>query len=287
MKGREIINHAVRAKMPDREQVKAGILLAEPQKQIKRPIYRFSAVAIVSALVLGLCFIFANMLINPQRGNLSEKSITSGIEWIYRTGDEVMYSDAAALTEIADHVFTGVVDNISFAIINDETGVSPTEECNPNHLILITIYDVIVLTNYKGAEQHIMRVVTQGGIKGYREEEQLSLLMEGGIVSRDGESRIFIYRALFPLEKGEAYLFVVMDLIVELDGYRNFVGILNSRQSLLDLDNPFEAVDDFSNITVRSVISEFGDVAFEEHWENWKLNNPDWEERLEHGNLRR
>jgi len=76
----------------------------------------------------------------------------------------------------------------------------------------------------------------------------LLLLMEEGIVSRDGESRTFIYRALFPLEKGEAYLFVVMDLIVELDGYRNFVGVLNSRQSLLDLDSPFEAVDDFPEI---------------------------------------
>jgi len=227
-----------------------------------------------------LCFALIAMLL------LSACVSVSGTKYIYRTGDEVTYDNVSELIEIADHVFTGVVENISFAIINDETGKPPTEACNPNHVILITIYDVVVMSNYKGAEQHIMRVATQGGIRGYREEEQLYLLMHEGIVSLDGEYRILIDRGLSPLEKDESYLFVVIDLIIELDGNRSFVGILNSYQSLLDLDNPFEEVDSFSNITVRSIISEFGITAFEEHWENWKRSIPNWEERLENGNRR-
>ena len=216
----------------------------------------------------------------------SGQSTAPRIEYEYQARDEIAFSDAAELVEAADHVFTGVVDNISFAVINDETGKAPTQECNPSHLTLVTINDVIVLENYKGAERRVMRVMTQGGIKGYREDEQLFLLIGAGVVSPDGKHRILVDHEVSPLEEGDVYLFVVLNLIVEFEGYRNFVGVINSRQALLDLDNPFEEIDNFSSITVESIISEFGESAFEGHWENWQRNNQDWEERLAQGNRR-
>lgn len=72
MKGKEIINHAVRAEMPDREQVKENILRqsVSVKQDRKRPIYRRSAVTLATAAVLVLCFIFGNMLMNPQSDNV-------------------------------------------------------------------------------------------------------------------------------------------------------------------------------------------------------------------------
>ena len=71
MKGRDIINHAVRAKMPDREQVKASILLAATEKETTKrpPAYRRYAVALSIVAVLVVCIAFVIMLMNPQQGN--------------------------------------------------------------------------------------------------------------------------------------------------------------------------------------------------------------------------
>ena len=190
-----------------------------------------------------------------------------------------------SLVNRANHVFVGKVNNISFVVINNETGKAPTEECNPNRLTLATIYDVTVVTAYKGAEQSTMRVLIQGGIKGYREREQLFVTMEAGAVSPDGSYRILI-SDFSPLAVGEFYLFAMLDLDVELDGYSNFVGIVNTKQSVFDLYNPFELVDTWSDISVESVISEFGPTAFAEHWAWWQTETPNWEQRLEEGNPR-
>ena len=72
MKGTEIINHIVRAKMPDREQVKENLLRQSiPEKQNTiRPVYRRLAVTLAAAAVLVFCFLFGNMLMTPQSGNL-------------------------------------------------------------------------------------------------------------------------------------------------------------------------------------------------------------------------
>lgn len=216
---------------------------------------------------------------------VSSESVTHRIEFAYIVGDEYMVSDTTALVDISNHVFVGEVESISFAIINDDTGKAPTAECNPSHLILITIYDVRVITAYKGADQATMRVITQGGIKGYREQEQLSVTMEAGARSLDGAYRVLIAPEISSLYVGESYLFAVQDLIVELDGYSNFVGVINSLQSLLNLDNPYYMVDDFSSISVESLISDFGTTAFAEHWAWWQSENPDWAQRLERSNM--
>jgi len=73
MKGREIINHIVRAKMPDREQVFANCLRqTAPEKQkMKRPIYRRSLAAIATAAVLVICFLFGNVLLTPPNSSNS------------------------------------------------------------------------------------------------------------------------------------------------------------------------------------------------------------------------
>jgi len=222
----------------------------------------------------------------PEQFALYSELANHEIKFSYIVGDEFVLGDVVALVDHADHVFVGTVNSISFVVINNETGKAPTEACNPNRLTLATIYDVTVITAYKGAQQSNMRVAIQGGIKGYREREQLFVIIEAGATSLDGSFRIPIFDSAYPLEAGETYLFAVRDLIVELEGYSNFVGAINSIQSLIDIDDPFELVDTWSDISVESVISEFGPTAFAEHWAWWQMETPNWEQRLEQGNPR-
>jgi hypothetical protein len=229
-------------------------------------------------LCLGVVFVFVATLAacSVESDVLYSEPLTPEIKFSYRHGQELIFNDATELVELADHVFIGEVERISFAVMNEETGKAPTEECHPIFLTLITIYDVNVLTSYKGVQQSTMRIATGGGIKGYRESEQLAIIMEAGAVSNDGEYRILINLDIAPLEVGRAYLFTVQDLIVELDGYSNFVGVISSLHSFLDLSNPFETMVYFSNITVESLISEFGEAAFEEFLQNRQLKRDNY-----------
>lgn len=224
------------------------------------------------SILVVFVFIAALAACSAEPDVLYSEPVIPEIKFSYRHGQELIFIDAAELVERAGHVFIGEVERIYFAVINDVTGRAPTKECNPRFLTLVTIYDVNVLTSYKGAQQSIMRVMTSGGIKGYRESEQLAIIMEAGAVSNDGEYRILINLDITPLEVGRAYLFTLRDLIVELDGYSNFVGLVSSYHSFLDLNDPFETVVYFSNISVESIISEFGETAFEEFLQIY--NNP-------------
>ena len=222
----------------------------------------------------------------PEQLALYNDLANHEIQFGYVMLDEFMLGDVAELVDFADHVFTGKVESISFAVINDVTGKAPAEECNPRYLRLITIYDVAVINAYNGADRSTMRFLVQGGIKGYREHEQLFVTMEAGVALFAGSYRIMTLHELSALEAGETYLFVALDLEVELDGYSNFIGIVNTKQSVYDLYNPFELVDTWSDISVESIISEFGPTAFAEHWAWWQSETPDWEQRLEQGNPR-
>ena len=186
------------------------------------------------------------------------------IEFSYVVGSEVMFENATALAERADRVFIGEVERISFDVVNIVTGRAPTAMCDPIHITLVTIYDVIVYASYKGVNQDVIRVIRGGGIKGYREHEQLSIKMEAGLRSLDGIYRIRIYPEITPLDVGRAYLFAVLDLVIELDGYNNFVGMINSLQSFIELSDPLITIDNFSNISVASLVSEFGETALAE-----------------------
>ena len=239
----------------------------------------------LSVLLISL-FVAMLAACTPEQLALYNDLANHEIKFGYIMLDEFMLGDVAQLINHANHVFTGKVESISFAVINNETGKAPTEECNPSRLTLVTIYDVAVTTAYKGAEQSIMRFLVQGGIKGYREYEQLFVTMEAGVALFAGSYRIMTLPELSALEKGETYLFAALDLIVELDGYSNFVGIVNTKQSVFDLYDPFELVDTWSDISVESIISEFGPTAFAEHWAWWQAETPNWEQRLEEGNPR-
>jgi hypothetical protein len=209
--------------------------------------------------IITLCLLLVSIVGCNYGNGLYERQ---EVKFEYVMTDEMLFGNVIQLVESADHVFVGEVENISFAVINDVTGRTPTENCNPDFLTLVTIYDVSVLFSYMGAQQTITRIITPGGVRGYREYEQFSLIMDMGV------GAIPIHSSSVYLELGGVYLFVVLDLDIEIDGYNNFVGRVNSLQSFFDLGDPLKSVDNFSDITVKNIINEFGTNAFEEFTQN-------------------
>ncbi|MDD4565227.1 MAG: hypothetical protein PHE79_07125 [Eubacteriales bacterium] len=71
MRGNEIINHIVRAEMPDMDQVRGKCVQQEiSQKQHKkRPRFR-SAVTLATTAAVVICFLLGNMLLNPHGDNV-------------------------------------------------------------------------------------------------------------------------------------------------------------------------------------------------------------------------
>ena len=70
MKGHEIINYICRAKMPDREQIRENCIrqIATQAQGTTRLFFRLPALIAVTAIV-AICFIFGNMILNPQNNN--------------------------------------------------------------------------------------------------------------------------------------------------------------------------------------------------------------------------
>ena len=209
--------------------------------------------------IITLCLLLVSIVGCNYGNGLYERQ---EVKFEYVMTDEMLFGNVIQLVESADHVFVGEVENISFAVINDVTGRTPTENGNPDFLTLVTIYDVSVLFSYMGAQQTITRIITPGGVRGYREYKQFSLVM--GM----GAGAIPIHSSSTSLELGGVYLFVVLDLDIEIDGYNSFVGRVNSLQSFFDLGEPLKSVDNFSDITVKNIINEFGANAFEEFTQN-------------------
>ena len=187
------------------------------------------------------------------------------------------YSTARELTENADTVIVGKVTGISFTVIDIATGLLPAEDSVDVNRWLCTIYDVDILTTYKGEVLDTVQIRFEGGKKDYRVEEQLEVMREHRVVSED---TILLMTGIPEIEIGETYLFALRE-------YREFgEGILpitlTPQQSIYNLSNPFSRVGySDARLSAKDVISAFGEEKWEEFWTEWQRDNPDWESRLD------
>ncbi|NLO38286.1 MAG: hypothetical protein GX115_02265 [Ruminiclostridium sp.] len=71
MKGNEIINHIVRAEMPDMEQIREKCIrqVISQEQPRKRPRFR-AAVTLATTAVVVICLLFGTMLLNPHGDNV-------------------------------------------------------------------------------------------------------------------------------------------------------------------------------------------------------------------------
>jgi len=220
----------------------------------------------------------ANSSTNPTKQNpqntLEVRYSESSAFW--RT-----YNSADALANAANAVLTGTVTGISFQVQDLKTGLPPTEETEDFNRTLYTIYNIDVISVYKGKASNPMQIRTQGGMREKYVDEQLAAL------GKDAEKGITLTRGTQELTIGETYLFA---LIRQWDDERIILSTLYPPQSIYNLKNPFgesEAVASQENqrgsstITAKDVISVFGQDKWDAFWAQWQKDNPGWESRLD------
>jgi len=208
-------------------------------------------------------------------------------------------------SEYIDIVLIGRVSDISFQVVDMRTGLTPMPDTKEKYdaeygfdveawriYSLRTVYDLDVITTYKGEGDKVTQIRMSGGIKDFCVEEQLSLLKEYGI------EHIVVLEDAPEIKIGDTYLFV-LHILHAREGL--LPTPMNMNQCIYNLRNPFEknlinkyyisgdpesyyskSADDYGNpiFSAMDVISVFGEDKWDAFWTQWQKDNPDWETRL-------
>ena len=219
--------------------------------------------------------------------------------------DSFFWNSAQELVsdEDTDYVLIGKVTDISFQVMDKRTGLTPApgakekydiyygEVAEPRWVFeLVTIYDLDVLTTYKGEGDKVAQIRMMGGLRDYRVEEQLSVMKEYDL------DYIPILSDAPEIKIGETYLFVLYQYDTCLPAP------MSMHQGIYNLRDPFEkntvnrsylrddpadyyskSTDEYGNpiYSAKDVISVFGRDKWKEFWTQWQKDNPDWETRLD------
>ena len=228
---------------------------------------------------------------NGNTTNSGGFSSTETVEYASLNSDWPVYKNAEELVERAELVFIGSVTGISFKMLDSVTGLPPDEdteidEWDPR---LCTIYDVNIVTVYKGEPSAQTQVRVKGGLRDYRIEEQLAAL------AQYNQKYIPVMGEQFEIEIGETYLFALRQFETGTPT------IMNPDQTSYNISNPFakstisrrefyKSAEYYNKntdenggplISAKDVISYFGEDKWDDFWSKWQEDNPDWETRLD------
>ena len=239
---------------------------------------------LVTALSLAAC---SGNLANPD-GITAAETKEPGTN-IYGTiqGDWPVYQNASELVDSAKLVFTGRVTGISFQMLDLRDPETIGDDIDDWHYNLFTMYDVDIITSYKGEARKSIQVRMMGGLKDYQVEEQLELL------AQYNKQYIPILEGHVEYKVGETYLFVLHQYMDVSPTPMNLTqGAYNLHDPFkkytigsYDLDDSYyiKAVDDYGNpiISAKDVILTFGREKWESFWVQWQKDNADWETWLD------
>lgn len=167
-----------------------------------------------------------------------------------------IYQDAQELVEASVLVVLGKVTGISFQVLDQRTALLPTEKTEEWNRSLYTMYDIDIITMYKGSPIKSTQVRMIGGLKDSYLEEQVAVL------GKDIEKGIPLMEDMPEIKIGETYLFALYQ-------YEDTAPtLLNLEQSVFDL-HELDKKDRFSFISVKDVISYFG----KDKWEEFQQSN--------------
>ena len=198
------------------------------------------------------------------------------------------FRNVQELVERSNLIIIGRVTDISFQVWDITTAQPPTEETEYRHRWLYTIYDIDVITVYKGEVSGSIQMSMSGGLRDYRVQEQLDLIRE---MEAWPNNTISIMRGMPEIKVGETYLFVLHQFA------DNFATLTNLNQAVYSLNNPFEKIgptsywlenpenyyhkstDQYGRpiISAKDVISFFGNDEWDTFWTQWQRDNPRWE----------
>lgn len=140
------------------------------------------------------------------------------------------YSTPEEVVDASTNVFTGKVVDVSFEIIDCQTGeVDRSASSESTHRLLYTVYTIEVDKNYKGGNEKTVMLSLEGGMVGWREEEQFGLLKEAGLETWPLAERTK------KLVIGESYLFCTyrashFDCVINLDHFAHYPNSQSARQ---------------------------------------------------------
>ena len=135
---------------------------------------------------------------------------SSGLQWPETTISYIywlIYNTLPELDENVDYVFEGKVVNITFGVQSSSNpGIfitTPTSDDGDFSLTLYTIYEIEVISQYKGNTESSVLLAVRGGMMGYKEQEQFDILSACGWPYNGLQ---LVNKAKY-LEIGKTYLF--------------------------------------------------------------------------------
>ena len=152
----------------------------------------------------------------------------SKVQDVMATIDWETFGTAAELVNTATNVFSGKVVDISFDVLDREKGIPDMNGSSDNFSHdVFTVYTIEVRKNYKGDIGETMKLYVEGGLPGYREEEQCQLVQKANLIG------LTYVDKRVKLEIGDSYLLCVLKLghcarIVNMD---QFAYYLNSQKA--------------------------------------------------------
>lgn len=163
-----------------------------------------------------------------------------------------VYKDTNGLMEFANLVFIGKITGISFEVLDMGTLQAPKGESDDESPMLNTMYDIDVITLYKGDLVETVRLRAEGGRCDDFVEEQIKEL------DKYDQKGIYILDDMPEINIGETYLFTLF----KADDY-HAASLVNPGQSFTSLTDPLSK-DQYGYISAIDIISYFGKDKLEE-----------------------
>ncbi|NLO10245.1 MAG: hypothetical protein GX129_10330 [Clostridiales bacterium] len=208
------------------------------------------------ALVLALTSCSANMdTIKEDKSvvdiEANDKDTTDKVVYKSMSADWPVYEDVEKLVKAGNVILLGRVTDISFQVLDDRTGKPPSGETNEVDRSLYTIYDLDVITSYKGDPSDTTKIRVLGGLERMYLEEQLKVLEE------EEQKDILIIKGKPNILIDETYLFVLYQY------EESMPTLVNMEQGVYQIEDPLKK-DWYSFVSAKEIISYFGEDKWEE-----------------------
>lgn len=245
------------------------------------------------AILLGILLVMSltscsknndHLIAFPENGIIESTAIPEG-PYAKRTADWNIYKNAEELISESDIVLIGKVKSIEFKVL-DITNALPVSENTPDYAKeLYTIYNIEVLTPYKGDIIGSISFRVMGGMVNYQVDEQIKVMEKECAFNRELGILVWENYSKAQCTVGKSYLFTLYQFETGLPT------LLNLEQSVYSLDEPTRknsignsnkvyysgSVDDNGSplISALDIISAFGNEdinIFEQNWVNGMYN---------------
>lgn len=197
----------------------------------------FTAAAALVVLACGITV--AGMKLHSLRSRTPADSVSddgslaasnaanSNVNYSYINIDEQVYFSARELVNKSDIAVTGKVTDISFELHDMHTGDLLTEYSEDAWLC--TVYDIDVITSYKGDKKKNVKIITYNGLEDYRVSEQAELM---GTAAERG---IPVLEKPDDINPGSEYLFLLSQPDYDKSG---MLHLINHSQGVFRTDKP-------------------------------------------------